>query len=58
MADPAADITDVYAGTSNSVPLQGPIQFTLPAEAPGIRQTNICLEFGTVPLREMLNARR
>ncbi len=53
-----AGITDVYAGTSNSVPLQGPIQFTLPDAAPGIRQTNICLEFGTQPQHRMHQALR
>ncbi len=51
-------ITSVHTGTSTSIPLQGPIQFAFEDEAPGVLQTNICLEFGTYPPPDMLQALR
>ena len=53
-----AGVTSVNAGTSNSIPLSGPLQFALADECPGIADTNICLEFGTVPLPQMFQALR
>lgn len=52
------NVTSVHTGTSTSIPLKGPIQFALPDEAPGVLQTNICLEFGTFPPEQMLQALR
>jgi len=51
-------VTSVTAGTSNSIPLTGPMQFALADECPGLANTNVCLEFGTVPLAEMFEALR
>jgi hypothetical protein len=52
------DITSVHTGTSTSIPLQGPIQLAFEVEAPGVLQTNICLEFGTYPPAQMLQVLR
>jgi Protein of unknown function (DUF2817) len=43
------DITSAHQGTSTSTPLQEPIRFAFEAEAPGVLQTYICLEFRTCP---------
>lgn len=51
-------VTSVNAGTSHSIPLHGPIQFALDDSCPGLTHTNLCLEFGTVPLPEMFEALR
>jgi hypothetical protein len=51
-------VTSVTAGTSNSIPLTGPLQFALADDCPGLVHTNVCLEFGTVPLPEMFEALR
>jgi hypothetical protein len=51
-------VTSVTAGTSNSIPLTGPLQFALADDCPGLLHTNVCLEFGTVPLPEMFEALR
>ena len=51
-------VTSVNAGTSTSIPLSGPIQFALADECPGLADTSVCLEFGTVPLPEMFEAVR
>lgn len=51
-------VTSVDAGTSNSIPLSGPIQRSLADECPGLANTNVTLEFGTVPLAEMFEAVR
>lgn len=53
-----AGVTSVFQGSSNSIPLHGPIQFALPTSCPGLEHTNLCLEFGTVPLAEMFEALR
>lgn len=52
------DITSVDTGTSNSVPLSGPIQMAIYNECPKAEYTGICLEFGTVPLAQMILAMR
>ena len=51
-------VTSVTAGTSHSIPLSGPVQFALAADCPGLAHTNVCLEFGTVPLPQMFAAVR
>ena len=52
------DITSVHNGTSKSVPLSGPIQMAIYEECPAAQYTGICLEFGTLPLTEMILAMR
>jgi hypothetical protein len=51
-------VTSVNAGSSTSIPLHGPIQFALQGSCPGLQHTNVCLEFGTVPLPQMFEAVR
>ncbi len=51
-------ITSVETGTSKSVPLSGPIQMAIYQECPAAQYTGICLEFGTVPLAQMILAMR
>ena len=53
-----ADITSVDTGTSQSVPLSGPIQMAIYEECPQAQYTGICLEFGTLPLAQMILAMR
>ncbi len=45
-------------GTSQSVPLSGPIQMAIYEECPQAQYTGICLEFGTLPLAQMILAMR
>ena len=52
------DITSVDTGTSQSVPLSGPIQMAIYEECPQAQYTGICLEFGTQPLAQMILAMR
>lgn len=52
------DITSVDTGTSQSVPLSGPIQMAIYEECPQAQYTGICLEFGTLPLAQMILAMR
>lgn len=52
------DITSVDTGTSQSVPLSGPIQMAIYEECPEAQYTGICLEFGTLPLAQMIQAMR
>jgi len=52
------DITTVDTGTSQSVPLSGPIQMAIYEECPQAQYTGICLEFGTPPLPQMIAAMR
>ena len=52
------DITSVDTGTSKSVPLSGPIQMAIYEECPQAQYTGICLEFGTLPLAQMIQAMR
>lgn len=51
-------ITSVDTGTSQSVPLSGPIQMAIYEECPDAQYTGICLEFGTLPLSQMIQAMR
>lgn len=51
-------VTSVDTGSSTSIPMTGPIQAALADEAPGAAYTGICLEFGTVPLPQMILALR
>lgn len=51
-------ITSVDTGTSKSVPLSGPIQMAIYEECPQAQYTGICLEFGTLPLAQMILAMR
>lgn len=52
------DVTSVHAGTSNSIPLTGPIQFALFDECSQAVQTNLCLGFGTYPMPQVVGASR
>ncbi|ABF12618.1 MULTISPECIES: M14 family metallopeptidase [Cupriavidus] len=52
------DVTSVHAGTSNSIPMTGPIQFALFDECAQAEQTNLCLEFGTYPMPQVIGASR
>jgi hypothetical protein len=52
------DITSVDTGTSKSVPLSGPIQMAIYEECLHAEYTGICLEFGTLPLAQMIQAMR
>jgi hypothetical protein len=52
------DITSVDTGTSQSVPLSGPIQMAIYEECHEAQYTGICLEFGTLPLAQMIQAMR
>lgn len=51
-------VTSVHTGSSTSIPMTGPIQAALDADCPGPEYTGICLEFGTVPLPQMILALR
>jgi len=51
-------VTSVSTGTSNSVPMTGPIQFALFDECGQAVQTNLCLEFGTYPMSQVIGASR
>nr|WP_237179736.1 M14 family metallopeptidase [Paraburkholderia sacchari] len=52
------NLTSVATGTSSSIPLTGPIQASLAQECPHAVQTNVCLEFGTYPMGEVMLAMR
>jgi hypothetical protein len=51
-------VTSVHTGSSTSIPMTGPIQHAVHGECPQAAYTGICLEFGTVPLPQMLMAQR
>ncbi|WP_234413763.1 M14 family metallopeptidase [Ideonella sp. A 288] len=51
-------VTSVHTGTSTSIPMTGPIQQAVDGECPQAEYTGICLEFGTVPLPQMMAALR
>ena len=51
-------VTSVHTGSSTSIPMTGPIQMAVDDECPQAEYTGICLEFGTVPLPQMLMALR
>ncbi|SAK82894.1 hypothetical protein AWB78_04062 [Caballeronia calidae] len=52
------NLTSVATGTSASIPLTGPIQASLAQESPQATQTNVCLEFGTYPMEQVILAMR
>ncbi|CAB3805479.1 hypothetical protein LMG28688_06185 [Paraburkholderia caffeinitolerans] len=52
------NMTSVATGTSVSIPLSGPIQAALSEECPDAAQTNVCLEFGTYAMDEVVHAMR
>ncbi|WP_281278299.1 M14 family metallopeptidase [Paraburkholderia dinghuensis] len=52
------NLTRVTTGTSASIPLTGPIQASLAQEAPQATHTNVCLEFGTWPMEDVILAMR
>jgi len=51
-------ITSIYDGSSTSAPLQGLMWMTAYDEAPQAEYTGIALEYGTLPLMDMMNALR
>jgi len=51
-------LTSVTTGTSNSIPLTGPIQTALHEECPRARHMGICLEYGTYPMERVASALR
>lgn len=51
-------VTSVEAGSSTSIPMTGPIQWAVADECPQVAYTGICLEYGTLPLPQMLMALR
>ena len=51
-------VTSVETGTSTSIPMTGPIQFAVADECPQAEYTGICLEYGTLPMPQMLMALR
>jgi hypothetical protein len=53
-----ADVTSVDEGTSQSAPLTGLMWQVVPQECPQAEYTGIALEYGTVPLDEVINALR
>jgi hypothetical protein len=52
------EISNVNTGSSTSVPMTGPIQCALTEECRQAKHVGICLEYGTYPLDQMLNALR
>ena len=51
-------ITSIYDGSSTSAPLQGLMWMTAYDEAPQAEYTGIALEYGTLPIMDMMNALR
>ena len=51
-------VTSVHTGSSTSIPMTGPIQAAVDSACPHAAYTGICLEFGTVPLPQMIGALR
>lgn len=51
-------VTSVHTGSSTSIPMTGPIQTAVDSACPQAAYTGICLEFGTVPLPQMILALR
>lgn len=52
------EITNVFTGSSTSVPTAGPIQVALTEESSSAKHIGICLEYGTYSLEEVLTALR
>jgi hypothetical protein len=53
-----ADVTCVDDGSSSSVPLSGLMWFSVEDECPQAEFTGIALEYGTLPMREVIDALR
>ena len=51
-------ITSIYDGTSSSAPLQGLMWLAAYQECPQAEYTSIALEYGTLPIMDMMNALR
>jgi len=51
-------ITSIYDGSSTSAPLQGLMWLAAYQEAPQAEYTGIALEYGTLPIMDMMNALR
>lgn len=51
-------VTSVYKGTSTSARLEGLMAFTVYEELPGIEYAGIALEYGTLPMLEVMQALR
>lgn len=52
------EVTSFFDGSSSSAPLTGIVTDAVPEECPGVEYTAIALEYGTVPLLEVLQALR
>jgi hypothetical protein len=52
------DITSTYDGSSSSAPLTGLMWLSADEECPAAQYTGIALEYGTVPLMEVIDALR
>lgn len=52
------ELTSVETGSSSSIPMTGPVQFAQWDECPQAEHTNICLEFGTLPMEQVQQALR
>jgi hypothetical protein len=55
---PAAPVTSIYDGSSTSAPLRGLICEAVYQECPQAEYTGIALEYGTLPMLEVLGALR
>jgi hypothetical protein len=55
---PAAPVTSIYDGSSTSAPLRGLMCEAVYQECPQAEYTGIALEFGTLPLLDVMNALR
>jgi Protein of unknown function (DUF2817) len=51
-------VTSIYDGSSTSAPLQGLMWLSADQEAPQAEYTGIALEYGTLPIMEMIGALR
>jgi hypothetical protein len=52
------DVTSIYDGSSTSAPLQGLMWMTAYQECPQAEYTGIALEYGTLPIDQMIGALR
>ncbi|MDP9929897.1 M14 family metallopeptidase [Variovorax paradoxus] len=55
---PAAPVTSIYDGSSTSAPLRGLMCEAVYQECPAAEYTGIALEYGTLPMLDVLNALR
>jgi hypothetical protein len=51
-----AEVTSFFDGSSSSARLTGIVTDAVPVECPGVEYTAIALEYGTVPLLDVLQA--